>query len=46
MHCDYQHFKFFFIIQALPDIGKKVSKLEQEAVMLDASGEVIISIKS
>lgn len=27
-------------VQALPDIGEKVSKLEKEAAMLDASGEV------
>lgn len=27
--------------QALPDIGKKVSKLEEEAALLDASGEVM-----
>nr|XP_048329572.1 DExH-box ATP-dependent RNA helicase DExH10 isoform X2 [Ziziphus jujuba var. spinosa] len=29
--------------KALPDIGKKVSKLEQEAVMLDASGEAAVA---
>ncbi|KAF3437280.1 hypothetical protein FNV43_RR20033 [Rhamnella rubrinervis] len=29
--------------KALPDIGKKVSKLEQEAVMLDASGEAVVA---
>lgn len=31
------------MVQALPDIGKKVSKLEEEVSMLDASGEVNIS---
>lgn len=31
---------FLNSIQALPDIGEKVSKLEKEAAMLDASGEV------
>ena len=30
-----------YSFQALPDIGKKVSKLEHEAAMLDALGEVI-----
>ncbi|GLT69777.1 hypothetical protein SLA2020_419030 [Shorea laevis] len=29
--------------KALPDIGNKVSKLEQEAVMLDASGEAEVA---
>nr|GMC58442.1 DExH-box ATP-dependent RNA helicase DExH10 [Ipomoea batatas] len=29
--------------KALPDIGKKVSKLEQEAAMLDASGEAEVA---
>ncbi|XP_040996566.1 DExH-box ATP-dependent RNA helicase DExH10 [Juglans microcarpa x Juglans regia] len=29
--------------KALPDIGKKVSKLEQEAVVLDASGEAEVA---
>ncbi|GMY35165.1 DExH-box ATP-dependent RNA helicase DExH10 [Fagus crenata] len=29
--------------KALPDIGKKVSKLEQEATMLDASGEAAVA---
>lgn len=27
-------------LQALPEIGKKVTKLEEEAASLDASGEV------
>lgn len=27
--------------QALPDIGNKVSKLEEEAAILNASGEVL-----
>lgn len=36
------HLEYFSIFQALPDIGKRVSKLEQEAVSLDASGEVNI----
>lgn len=27
--------------QALPDIGNKVSKLEEEAAILDASGKVL-----
>lgn len=27
-------------LQALPDIGKKVSELEEEAAKLEASGEV------
>ncbi|XP_057955218.1 DExH-box ATP-dependent RNA helicase DExH10 isoform X2 [Malania oleifera] len=29
--------------KALPDIGKKVSNLEQEAAMLDASGEAVVA---
>jgi len=29
-----------FLLQALPEIGKKIEKLEQEAALLDASGEV------
>lgn len=28
-------------LQALPDMGNKISKLEDEAASLDASGEVI-----
>lgn len=34
------HFEFSTIVQVLPDIGKRVSKLEEEVAMLDASGEV------
>ncbi|CAH9110432.1 unnamed protein product [Cuscuta europaea] len=29
--------------KALPDVGKKISKLEEEAAMLDASGEVEVA---
>ena len=31
---------FYFMIQALPEVEEKVSKLEHEAASLDAVGEV------
>lgn len=31
-----------FSIQALPDMGLRISKLEKEAAMLDSSGEVCL----
>lgn len=34
-------YKRLTVVQAIPDIGNKISKLEQEAALLDASGEVI-----
>lgn len=35
-----------YSVQALPDMGKRVSMLEQEVVMLDATGEVVFALIS